>query len=577
MINIIKKVSWYIKQEWRAYLIMFVFLIIITLLALTPAYILGMAIDVIVSKSLTFESLLFLLVGLVLVPFGRYTSSYIYNYTLNKTSQKLAFQMRQKYLKKLFSMDAEFYEKYQKGDLISRATNDLDSITIAATSMIEGIVLNVAMILVAITIMASTISWQLTVISVTIMPIGLTILNFIRMKKRAYVKKHRIIYAKMTEKILESVEGQKTIRAYVQEDTDLQKQYEAINGDIESWRYIINYENRLTPLFEMVYGIAYILAFVFGSVFIMNQMMTVGQLVTFVSYIGMLYGPIIGISGVFQQINNATVAIDRFYEIMDIEPKVTDDKDNEHIMSFNSIEFKDVTFKYPFDHSDTIQNINLKINHGETLGVVGPTGSGKSTLIRQLLREFNVTSGRILIDQKDIKKYNIKDLRNMVGYVPQSHMLFRRGVDDNIMIGNPTATIDQLNRAIKVADFEKDLNYLSEGVHTKVGEGGATLSGGQKQRLSIARALVREPEILILDDSLSAVDAKTEENIIDQLKQFRKNKTNIIIAHRFSAVRDADHIIVMNKGRIIDEGTHEELVSRDGWYKDQYIKQMSMK
>src|SRR5690606_6737708 len=185
----------------------------------------------------------------------------------------------------------------------------------------------------------------------------------------------------------------------------------------------------------------------------------------------MLYGPIIGISGVFQQINNATVAIDRFYEIMDIEPKVTDDKDNKHIMSFNTIEFKDVTFKYPFDHSDTIQNINLKIKHGETLGVVGPTGSGKSTLIRQLLREFNVTSGRILIDNKDIKKYNIKDIRNMVGYVPQSHMLFRRGVDDNIMIGNPTATIDQLNRAIKVADFEKDLNYLSEGVHTKVGEG----------------------------------------------------------------------------------------------------------
>src|SRR5690606_4199551 len=157
------------------------------------------------------------------------------------------------------------------------------------------------------------------------------------------------------------------------------------------------------------------------------------------------------------------------------------------------------------------------------------------------------------------------------------HMLFRRGVDDNILIGNPQASIDQLNRAVKIADFEKDLNYLSEGMHTKVGEGGATLSGGQKQRLSIARALVKEPEILILDDSLSAVDAKTEENIIDQLKQFRRNKTNIIIAHRFSAVRDADQIIVMNKGKIIDQGTHEELISRDGWYKEQYIKQMSMK
>ena len=577
MINIIKKVSWYIKQEWRSYSIMFIFLIIITLLALTPAYILGLAIDIIVSKSLTTESLIFLIVGLVLVPFGRYTSSFIYNYTLNKTSQKLAFQMRQKYLSKLFSMDAEFYEKYQKGDLISRATSDLDSITLAATSMLEGIILNVSMITVAITIMATTISWQLTLISVTVMPIGLTILNIIRMKKREYVKKHRVIYAKMTEKILESVEGQKTIRAYVQENTDLKAQQEAIDADINSWRYIINYENKLTPMFETVYAIAYILAFIFGSIFIMNRMMTVGQLITFVSYVGMLYGPLIGISGVFQQVNNATVAIDRFYEIMDLEPVVKDDHDSDHIMSFNQIDFKDVTFKYPFDQSDTIQNINLTIKHGQTLGVVGPTGSGKSTLIRQLLREFNVTSGKILIDNKDIKRYNITDIRKMVGYVPQSHMLFRRGVDDNILIGNPQASIDQLNRAVKIADFEKDLNYLSEGMHTKVGEGGATLSGGQKQRLSIARALVKEPEILILDDSLSAVDAKTEENIIDQLKQFRKNKTNIIIAHRFSAVRDADQIIVMQKGKIIDQGTHEELISRDGWYKEQYIKQMSMK
>src|SRR5690606_20965138 len=454
------------------------------------AYILGLAIDVIVNESLSWDLLYLIVGGLIFIPLLRYTSSFIYNYTIAKTSQKLAYQFRKNYLSHLFEMDAAFYEKYQKGDLISRVTADLDSITIAATSMLEGIFFNVGMIIFATLVMSLTISWQLTLISVTVMPIGLTVLNIIRMKKRAYVKKHRIIYAKMTEKILESVEGQKTIRAYVQEDTDLNAQNDAIDADINSWRYIINYENKLTPMFETVYAIAYILAFVFGSIFIMNRMMTVGQLVTFVSYVGMLYGPIIGISGVFQQINNATVAIDRFYEIMDLQPVVKDDTDSDHIMSFNQIDFKDVTFKYPFDQSDTIQNINLSIKHGQTLGVVGPTGSGKSTLIRQLLREFNVTSGKILIDNKDIKRYNITDIRKMVGYVPQSHMLFRRGVDDNILIGNPQASIDQLNRAVKIADFEKDLNYLSEGMHTKVGEGGATLSGGQKQRLSIARALV---------------------------------------------------------------------------------------
>ncbi|VEU82578.1 ABC transporter ATP-binding protein [Acholeplasma hippikon] len=577
MINILKKVSWFIKQEWKAYTLMFFFLMLIGILALSPAYVLGLAIDTIVSKNLTIRSLISILSVLILIPVGRYTSSFIYNYTVNKTSQKLAYTFRQNYLKKLFSMDADFYEKYQKGDLISRATSDLDSITVAATSMLEGIVLNTGMIIFAISIMAFTISWKLTLISVTVMPIGLTVLNIIRMKKRQYVKKHREIYANMTEKILESVEGQKTIRAYVQEDNDLEAQKKAITQDIESWRYIINYENRLTPLFETVYGIAYILAFVFGSIFIINQEITIGQLITFISYVGILYGPIIAISGVFQQINNATVAVDRYEEIMRLEPVVDNDKQPDHIMTFDTIEFRGVTFKYPFDTHPTINDINLTIKNGQTIGVVGPTGSGKSTLIRQLLREFDVTSGNIYIDNKNIKKYVISDIRNMVGYVPQAHMLFRRGVDDNIFIGNSSASIDQLKRAIQIADFEKDIAYLSDGLNTKVGEGGATLSGGQKQRLSIARALIKDPEILILDDSLSAVDANTEENIIEKLKQFRRNKTNIIIAHRFSAIREADLIIVMDQGRIIDQGTHEELLKRDGWYKEQYIQQISMK
>lgn len=577
MINILRKIKWFIKQEWKAYTMMFVLLMLIAALSLAPAYILGLAIDVIVSGSLDWTMLFILAGGLIIVPLLRYLSSMIYNYNVSKTAQKLAFQLRQKYLSHLFEMDAEFYEKYQKGDLISRVTSDLESITIAATSMLEGIFFNVGVILFAITVMAITISWQLTIISVTIMPIGLTILNFIRMKKRQYVKKHRIIYAAMTEKILESVEGQKTIRAYVQEDNDLDAQKQAINNDINSWRYIINYENRLTPLFEMVYGIAYILAFVFGTIFIFQQHITVGQLVTFISYIGILYAPIISISGVFQQINNATIAVDRYDEIMRQEPLVADSSDSTPIQSFETIEFKHVTFKYPFDQQSTIEDINLTIKKGQTIGVVGPTGSGKSTLIRQLLREFNVTSGDILIDGKNIKKYKIETIRQMVGYVPQVHMLFRRGVEDNILIGYPQASVDQITKAIKIADFEKDLYYLSEGLHTKVGEGGATLSGGQKQRLSIARALVKDPEILILDDSLSAVDANTEENIIGMLKRFRKDKTNIIIAHRFSAIREADLIIVMEHGKIVQSGIHEELTKVDGWYRDQYIQQMTMK
>ncbi|RJX24137.1 MAG: ABC transporter ATP-binding protein [Acholeplasma sp.] len=576
MKHIFSKIGWFVKENWKTYVVLFLLLIAISLISLAPAYVLGLSIDTIVSGGLTKESLLMLVFGLGMLPLARYFLSFIYNHLSQKTAQTLTFQMRKRYLSHLFDMDSQFYEKYDKGDLIARITADLDAIAQAASSMLEGIIFNVGVIIFAITVMSLTISWELTLISVSIMPIALTILNSIRNKKRKYIKKHREIYADMTEKVLESVEGQKAIRAYVQEDNDLEKQYQAINNDIESWRYIVKFENWFNPLFEVVYGIAYILAFAFGIYYIMQQQMTLGGLITFVSYIGMLYGPIISISNIFAQINNATISVDRLDEIMQQQPIVHDEMDSKPIVTFESIEFKDVTFKYPFDKQPVIKQITFTIHHGQTIGIVGPTGAGKSTLIRQLLREFNVTDGQVFVDGLPIGTYKIEDIRNLVGYVPQSHMLFRRSVEDNILIGNPKASNQAFDRAVKIADFEKDLIYLQNDLQTMVGEAGATLSGGQKQRLSIARALVKDPQILILDDSLSAVDAKTEDTIIEHLKDFRKGKTNIIVAHRFSAVRDADMIYVLENGRITQKGTHHDLLRQEGWYKMQYIQQMTM-
>lgn len=577
MANIIRKISWFLLKNKFTYAVMLVLLLSIAFISLTPAYVLGYGIDTVISGKLTSESLVLIVGALVLLPVLRYTLSFIYNYLSNKTAQTLTYELRQRYLSHLFEMDSKFFEVYDKGDLISRVTSDLDAITQAAGSIMEGIIFNVGVILFAIGVMGFSISWELTFISVTIMPIGLTILNMIRNQKRKYIKIHREIYAEMTEKVLESVEGQKTIRAYVQEENDLNKLKDAIDADIESWRYIVRYESWFNPLFEVVYGIAYVLAFIFGVYFILESKMTLGQLITFVSYVGMLYGPIIAISNIFNQINNATISIDRYDEIMTQVPEVKDQSTSKGIINFNKIRFEHVTFLYPFDKQPVIKDITFEIKNGQTVGIVGPTGSGKSTLIRQLLREFNVTEGKIYIDDQSIDSYKIEDIRNLVGYVPQTHVLFKRSVDENILIGNPIANVDMINKAIKIADFEKDLLFLQQGLHTLVGESGATLSGGQKQRLSIARALIKEPEILILDDSLSAVDAKTEDTIIGHLKDFRKGKTNIIVAHRFSAVRDADIILVLEGGRITQKGTHEALLKEDGWYKHQYIQQMTMK
>lgn len=574
---IIKKLSWFLKEEKKTYLLLMLLLIIIIVLALLPAYVLGLSIDYIVSGGITKESLFYLVGALTLIPITRYMTSFIYNYKASKLAQKLSFKLRENYLKKLFSMDLNFYEKYDKGDLINRVTSDLESITVAATNLFEGIVFNFGMIVFALTVMSVTISFKLTIISVSIMPIGIFVLNIIRNKKRKYIEKHRKIYAEMTEKVLESVEGQKTIRAYGQEDAFFEKQKKAVLGDIKSWKYIVSYENWFVPLFEVVYGIAYVLAFGFGVYFIINNQITVGFLITFVSYIGYLYSPITSMATMFTQINNATISLERYDEIMSEVPSVKDDSTSKDIFGFNEIEYKNVSFKYPFDENPVIKNISFKIKYGQTIGIVGPTGAGKSTLIRQLLREFNVSEGSILIDGVDIKEFKTDQIRNLVGYVPQAHTIFKRDVTENIKMGNPKANRNQLDMAVRIADFEKDIQFLDRGLETMVGESGSTLSGGQKQRLSIARALIKDPQILILDDSLSAVDAKTEDNIIGELQRFRGNKTNIIIAHRFSAIMEADLILVLENGEITQQGTHEELLKADGWYKKQYINQITMK
>ncbi|MFZ9138862.1 MAG: ABC transporter ATP-binding protein [Bacilli bacterium] len=573
--KLLKHIGWYVKQEWKTYVLMFVLLISIALFALIPGWLLGLSIDTIISGGLTYQSLLFLGGALIAFPVIRYGLSYLYNFTTVKKSQQLAHTMRKKYLGHLFNMDSSFYEKYQKGDLISRVTGDLDSIIQSATGLLEGLVFNIGFIIITLTLMMVTISWQLTLISVIIMPIGLTILNLVREGKRQYFKKHRDIYAAFTEKMLESVEGQKAIRAYVQEDIDLKKQHQEITNDIESWRYIVKFENWFNPLFEVIYGIAYTLAFAFGTYFIIQQMMSLGGLITFVTYIGMLFGPFISISGIFAQLNQATIAIDRMEEVMNHQPIVHDSSTSQTIIDFQTIDFKGVTFQYPFDKQPVIKNISFSIQKGQTIGIVGPTGAGKSTLIRQLLREFNVSKGSVLIDNTPIERFKIEDIRQLVGYVPQSHILFKLPVEENIKIGKPNASDEVVKSAVKMADFEKDLPYLQSGLQTMMGETGVNLSGGQKQRLSIARALIKDPQILILDDSLSAVDMKTERTIVQHLKDLRKGKTNIIVTHRFSAIQEADFILVLEQGEISQRGTHDSLIREDGWYKRQYITQLT--
>ena len=568
-----KRLKWFFKRNILSYLCCGLALLFVSVMPVIPTKVLGIAIDDIVMGNVDLNRIFFYVIGIFIIPIFIYFVNIYYHYTMNKLGQNLSFLLREKYLEHLFELDSSVFEKYTKGDLIARITNDLTAVSGLATSFLQNVIFYAVTIVAAIFMMLS-INPFLTLCAVAFMPFAIFLLNKARKKKREYYRKHHEIYGEMTESVLESIESVKTVRAYGMEEEDYRKTKKAIDNDTNSWWHIQMFESLFVPMFELVYAVSYFIAIGLGSYMVIKSVISPGDLVSFLLYVGMLYGPLIGLSNVLNTISSINIASVRFFEIMDQKTSVEDVDNPKHILKFNKIEFKNVSFKYPFDDFNVLNEINLTINSGETIGIVGPTGSGKSTLIRQLLREFNVTGGEILIDDVSIEKYSIDDIRKLVGYVPQEHILFRRSVDDNILIGNPKATHEQIDTAMVVADFKKDLNELSAGEHTLVSELGGSLSGGQRQRLSIARALVKDPEILILDDSLSAVDALTETNIIKQLKETRIGKTNIIVAHCFSSIALADKIIVLQEGKITDIGTHKELLKYDNWYKMQYLIQI---
>lgn len=567
-----KHLGWFFKKEYKKYLFIAIILLVLAFTPVLPARFLGRAIDEIAGGILTKESLIYFVLALMLIPIMRFILNKIYHYQISLLGHQLSYQLRENYIAHLFELDSTNFDNYTKGDLITRATSDLQNLTMLATNFLQTLVFNSGVVISAI-VMMIIINPLLTLVSIFIMPVAIFWLNKRRLKKRSYYKTHREIYSEMTETVLESIEGVKAIRAYGEEENNFKKAKSAIDNDINSWWHIIKFESIYGPLFELVYTVCYFIGISLGSFFVIYSYISAGDLVTFLMYIGMLYGPLIALSNVLNNVNNIIISDQRYFEILETVPEVKDHQDSVEVIDFNRIIYKNVSLKYPDSEQPAIKNINFYIKKGETIGVVGPTGSGKSSLIRPLLRQYNVTEGKILIDDINLQDILVEDVHDLIGYVPQDHVLFRRSVDDNILIGNPKATGKDINVAVSLADFDKDIKALPYGLETMVAELGSSLSGGQKQRLSIARALVKNPQILILDDSLSAVDALTEKNIIKNLKETRGNKTNIIIAHRFSAVASADKILVMQNGVITDIGTHQELLRYDNWYKMQYLKQ----
>lgn len=578
MFTIFKKIGWYIKAHWVRYLLAITFLNLSSLVSVIPPKILEKGIDQIINKTLTKQSLTELVLIMGLVTVGGYIVSFLWAYLLFGAGVKLEYTIRKNYFRHLLKMDSKFYERNGVGDLMARATSDLNTVSMTAGYGILTLVDSGVYLIFILFMMMYTINFKLTLVSIIPLPfvvLGVKILG--DRIHRAFTKSQNA-FSELNNKVLESVSGVRVVRAYVQEHEDIKRLEESANHAYNKNMRLVKINALFDPLFRTAFTIANTIAFGYGTYMVIHQQLTPGQLVSFTIYLGMLGWPMFALGDMVNIMSRGSASYDRLDNILKQKSEVVEPVNpvtcGKHL---KTLELKDVTFHYPNGEFEAIKDINITIKSGKTLGIVGKTGSGKTTILRQILKQYNLKEGHIYINGIDIKDMSTQDVRKFFGYVPQEHILFTGTVEKNIAFGKKDVNEDEVEEAIILASFKKDIEFLDHGLETIVGEQGVTLSGGQKQRLSIARAFATNPEVLILDDSLSAVDGTTEKEILRNIKNARSGKTTIIVAHRLSAVEHADEIIVLNDGEIVERGNHEQLMTLDGWYKTQYIHQQMLK
>ncbi|WP_411334567.1 ABC transporter ATP-binding protein [Metabacillus indicus] len=573
MFAVLVKLGWFFKKYWKRYTAAIILLLIVNVLEIIPPKLLGNAIDDIQTGNFTSDLLveyIVLFIGLgVLV----YFLSYFWMYSLFGGAHLAERILRSKLMGQFLVMTPRFYEKNRTGDLMARATNDLKAISTTAGFGILTLVDSSMFMLTILLTMGILISWKLTLAAILPLPIMAIAVGIYGKKIHMRFTAAQDAFGDMNDQVLESVSGVRVIRAYVQEQADVNRFNELTDDVYKKNVHVAKIDALFEPTIKLLVGISYLIGLGYGAYLVFHNEITLGELVSFNVYLGMMIWPMFAIGELINIMQRGNASLDRINDTLSYEPDVKNADHQVQVGSPKSIEFKNVTFRYPSSNVGNLNAVSFSVKRGETIGIVGKTGSGKTTIVKQLLRQYPSGSGEILISGVPIEKIPLETLQRFIGYVPQDHVLFSRTVRENILFGKKDGSDEELNKAIDLAFFRKDLEMLPEGLNTLVGEKGVALSGGQKQRISIARALLIDPEILILDDSLSAVDAKTETAIISNIRSERAGKTTFITTHRLSAVEHADWIIVLDEGKIIEEGRHESLLAKNGWYKEQFERQ----
>ncbi|MCR8967497.1 ABC transporter ATP-binding protein [Streptococcus zalophi] len=560
------------KKKWR-YLLIVTALVIYDVSLVIPTKIIEQVVDLMTKGQLTSQLLVNNAIYLIFVTVISYVTAYIWARYLFQSSVEFRLNLQKQAFQKLLKMRTPFFDKFRSGDVMTRFTTDSEGLKELVGFGLMVVFYAGGTVLFVIPVMFF-ISWSVSLFAIIPLLLLAGCIYFLGKKQDVLVEKNRNAIASLSDEVLEVIEGIRVIRAYSKKE-DLFKKFQASTQKLARQDdYVRRYQSAYGPLFFFFLGISTVIILLMGANGIQDGTLTLGQIIALQLYASSLVEPFWMLAEFILTYQVGKTSFEKINELL-----VTGDeleKDGKIILTKpEEIVFDHYSFTYPNGSNQSLSDISLRIKAGETLGVVGKTGSGKTTFVRQFLRQYPVGQGVFNINQRPVVDYQKTSIEDAISYVPQEHILFSKSVGDNIAVGNADASQEDILKAIETAAFTDDLNRMSKGLETAIGEKGVSISGGQKQRISIARAFLKNPDILILDDSLSAVDAKTEQAIIDNIQKERQEKTTIIVTHRLSAVNHADWVIVLEEGKIVEAGKPADLIANKGWYYEQYLRQQT--
>ncbi|MCT3290300.1 ATP-binding cassette domain-containing protein [Lactiplantibacillus pentosus] len=571
--SIFIKLGWYFRREWKLYSAGVLGLVLTAIIGIIPPRIIGDVVDGINQHHLTARSLMIYLGIIGAAAIGQYLARYLWRNAIWGGAAGLERTLRERLFWHFMKMDATFYQKYRTGDLMAHATNDLTAVERVAgggilqfaDSIITGGTTLIAMM--------TLIDWRLTLIAVVPFPLLAVVSRYLGKKIHVAFRASQAAFSRLNNKAQESISGIKVIKALGQEQADVADFNQQIDETIKINRHVNVLDSLFDPAITMIIALSYGATIILGGMYVTHGIITIGNLVSFVTYLGMMVWPMFAVGMLFNTMERGNASYDRVMELLDQQSAIVDAKRGIEQRPHGDIQYQITQFNYPNDAGTSLRDVNFKLKAGQTLGIVGRVGAGKSTIMKLILREFDQYDGQISYGGHDIKQYALDSYLPAIGYVPQDSFLFSNTIRENIRFADPSVSQDVVEAVAAKSDLNGQIANMPAGYDTQVGEEGISLSGGQRQRLAIARALLINPELLILDDALSAVDAETEAEILANLKAERADKTTIIAAHRLSSVMNADEIIVLDAGRVVERGTHTQLMAQQGWYQQMFERQ----